>query len=336
MPDTDKIIANCPACDNPNTQIIPISGQQHEVNCTECEKFYIGYIRHYRNILRLTEEEKIKFRYKLYRLDKNERSKDKNIINSQNKDEFFSKISIPTILDKIDNVLEHISEETNFFDQKITFKKNDYRFFFCKDRKELIAILNYLQKEGFILAKSSNDNQDIVTTVSPKGLKYTEESRKITKSDQCFVAMWFNNDESKGPNMDKVYSEAIEPAITNNKYEKCKIDNEEHLDWIPDKIIKEIRRSKFMIADLTGYRGGVYYEAGFAEGLGLKVIYTCNEDWFKDFIKKCKCQKCNENNDCEREGVHFDLRQKNMILWEEDKLPEFKEALINRIGGTIV
>ena len=36
------------------------------------------------------------------------------------------------------------------------------------------------------------------------------------------------------------------------------------MSTIPSEIISEIKRSKFMIADLTGYRGGVYYEAGFA------------------------------------------------------------------------
>jgi len=37
-----------------------------------------------------------------------------------------------------------------------------------------------------------------------------------------------------------------------------------------------------MICDLTGYRGGVYFEAGFAYGLGLEVIYTCRKDWTKE------------------------------------------------------
>ncbi len=35
---------------------------------------------------------------------------------------------------------------------------------------------------------------------------------------------------------------------------------------------------RFMIADFTGHRGGVYFEAGFAHGLGIPVIWTCRED----------------------------------------------------------
>src|SRR5712672_2679134 len=34
-----------------------------------------------------------------------------------------------------------------------------------------------------------------------------------------------------------------------------------------DEIISQIRRSKFLIADFTGRRGGVYFEAGLAMGL---------------------------------------------------------------------
>ena len=47
------------------------------------------------------------------------------------------------------------------------------------------------------------------------------------------------------------------------------------MDKIDDEIIGEIRRSRFLVADFThgdkGARGSVYYEAGFAYGLGLPV-----------------------------------------------------------------
>ncbi len=69
--------------------------------------------------------------------------------------------------------------------------------------------------------------------------------------------MWFDDD------MQKVYSDVIKPAIEGNPkknkkdseygagYESMKIDNKEHINYITDEIIKEIRRSRFMIADLN-------------------------------------------------------------------------------------
>jgi len=37
----------------------------------------------------------------------------------------------------------------------------------------------------------------------------------------------------------------------------------------------EIRSAKFLVADLTDENRGAYWEAGFGEGLGKKVYYTC-------------------------------------------------------------
>jgi nucleoside 2-deoxyribosyltransferase len=76
-----------------------------------------------------------------------------------------------------------------------------------------------------------------------------------------------------------------------------------------------IRRSRFLVSDLTGNRPGVYYESGFAAGLGLPVVWTCRKDRLH--------------------LVHFDNRQFNFILWEADHLGQFKEALQYRIEATV-
>ena len=100
--------------------------------------------------------------------------------------------------------------------------------------------------------------------------KLTTES---VKSRQAFVAMWF--DES----MEDVYDGAIKPAIEEAGYKPYRVDMEHFSGRIDDKIIAEIRRSRFLVADFShgsdGARGSVYYEAGFAHGLGLEVIFCC-------------------------------------------------------------
>ncbi len=149
--------------------------------------------------------------------------------------------------------------------------------------------------------------------------------------------MWFNDGENNTPNTNKAYDEAIVTAIEASGFEKYRVDKDElSNEWIPDTIVKQIRKSKFLIADLTGNRGGVYYEAGFAEGLGLQVIYTCNKKWFDEEIKKqCKCSTCETTNECKNEGVHFNLKQRKMIRWEENKLQDFRIALAEKIGALI-
>jgi nucleoside 2-deoxyribosyltransferase len=74
------------------------------------------------------------------------------------------------------------------------------------------------------------------------------------------------------------------------------IVKKEHINKIDDEIIAEIRRSAFVVADCTGHRQNVYFEAGFAIGLGLRVIWTCRKDQIKD--------------------LHFDIRQYNCIDWK--------------------
>ena len=57
--------------------------------------------------------------------------------------------------------------------------------------------------------------------------------------------MWF--DES----MNDAYENGIEPGIRDAGYEALRIDRKEHSNKIDDEIIEEIRRSRFVVADLT-------------------------------------------------------------------------------------
>ena len=157
--------------------------------------------------------------------------------------------------------------------------------------------------------------------------------------------MWFNDE------MNKIYKNAIKPGIEyiddgqdKPTYTAIKIDNVEHVNDINDEIISQIRRSKFMVCDLTGYRSGVYFEAGFAYGLGMNVIYTCRKDWAKearlyDENKKPVETLFDESErpiEIKKEGVHFDLAHRNRIEWDMADPDDFRERLTNRIKATII
>jgi hypothetical protein len=127
-------------------------------------------------------------------------------------------------------------------------------------------------------------------------------------SRQCFVAMWFYS------SMGNFYKDGIYPAIANDcKFDCRRIDLKEHNNKICDEIISEIKRSKFLVADFSGDRGGVYFEAGFAAGLGIPVIWIVHDSWLKQ--------------------VHFDTRQYNHIVYSTPEDLRFK--LANRINATI-
>ncbi len=78
------------------------------------------------------------------------------------------------------------------------------------------------------------------------------------------------------------YREVIGRAICASGYAPVMIDTR-HIDsdkTINDRIIAEIRACKFCVSDFTGQRNGVYFEAGFALGLGKAIIYVCETDDF--------------------------------------------------------
>lgn len=157
---------------------------------------------------------------------------------------------------------------------------------------EVRYLMNYLTEKKWLIGRVHDDGSFHVE-VTVDGFGHIAEQATNVDLAQAFVAMWFD------PSMDEAYRLSIEPAISEAGYKALRIDQKLHNNKIDDEIIAEIRRSKFLVADFTqgddGARGGVYYEAGFAQGLGLKVIFTCR----KDAIDK----------------VHFDTNHYNHVVW---------------------
>jgi hypothetical protein len=178
---------------------------------------------------------------------------------------------------------------------------------------ELETLIQYAKSEG--LLELTNDL--CLTFYAHTVLAQMSEEPRT--SNQAFVAMWF------GAGMSDAYDHGIEPAISSAGYAPMRIDRKEHNNKIDDEIIAEIRRSRFLVADFTcGMvndgtsdvaipRGGVYYEAGFAQGLGIPVIWMCRSDHINH--------------------VHFDTRQFNHITW--DSPGDLKIKLENRIGAVL-
>lgn len=166
----------------------------------------------------------------------------------------------------------------------------------------------------------SGEYSDFQGNITVDGWRYIRELRKSTaQSNRAFVAMWFPDKEKDADNfelMERVYSDAIETALQHCGYENApfRVDKQQHNEPIPDRIIANIRRSSLVIADVThdagtGMRGGVYFEAGFAQGLGREVIWTA------------------------RRGTRlsFNTQGLNHIMWSHDDLEAFKQQLIDRI-----
>jgi hypothetical protein len=184
----------------------------------------------------------------------------------------------------------------------------DFTLIDCFSKEEFLWYIEWLSIQKLVFQTGAGPTL-IELTLSMEGwTKVQPLPRPGGFPGRCFVAMWFS-DETRA-----AYEGGIEPAVSLAGFKPIRIDLKEHNNEIPDEIIAEIRNSEFMVADFTGQRAGVYYEAGFAMGLGRKVIWCCR----KDEISK----------------LHFDTNHKNHIVWQTPE--ELRERLYARIRATIL
>lgn len=331
---------DCPICGKKATiDNSEIQNYKVTIQCPYCGNYSIGL--KYADEPEFTEEEKIKLKYYYATVpsDDIQRRFENYIYDEKSKVNIIKTIPAPkNLLEKIDKVLLYMSDKTYIYNNGVLFDYDiSYRLFFCVDFDEFSAIKRYLLNEEYITPectyRNNLENNTFCYALTAKGLERANKLKDSTISDNCFIAMWFNDETSEFYNY-LVKAVQGNPEIEDKNsdeygagYKAIRIDNKNHNNYIPNEIIAEIKRCKFMIADLTGYRGGVYFEAGFAEGLGKPVIYTCNEDWFDD-IK-------DEKGNVIQSGVHFDLKQKYILKWKKDELDEFKRTLAAKIGAII-
>lgn len=185
--------------------------------------------------------------------------------------------------------------------------------------EEVAFLLTYLRDCGWLSQEKSDSGMNMMAglargVVTVAGYNQVAKLTKSVDSSQAFVAMWFN------PDVNQVYDHAIRPAVETAGFTPFRVDRENFLGKIDDQIIAEIRRSRFLIADMThgneGARGSVYFEAGLALGLGIPVIYTCRSDMF--------------------DILHFDTRQYPHLDWTDETIETFRQNLENKIRATIV
>lgn len=220
----------------------------------------------------------------------------------------------PSLTQRCRRILKELGEFTSIGSRtslSIPQRQELMSLSWCKDENELQFLLkdfmtNELEWIKLLSNGLSSSHPDIALTA--KGALELE-TNPSAESHIGFCAMWFSTE------LLPLFLEVIEPAIRDAGYEPLRLDYKEYNHSIDDEIIASIRGSRFVIADLTGHRGGVYYEAGFARGLGLPIIFMHCED--------------------DAQEVHFDVRQQNFICWQIDQFPDARKRLTNRIRATI-
>lgn len=301
---------DCVICRTLNVETAILNTTITRIYCPICGQYDIGNIAQ-GMIPKLITEDK---RHLLSAITRQafEASNPLTLIRDNLSELLYSIPNMTTPLENLDRVLLLIKKKQSqiyAYDHVGFNLDRDYPLAFAHNGTEFNYFLVMLAQQGLIESGVFDDETKTHRfRLTPAGWQRALELQKTQRdSNQAFVAMWFDK------RMDEVWRNGFKLALEETKFNPYRIDIAEYNGKIDDQIIAEIRRSGLLIADFTGQRGGVYFEAGFAMGLGIPVIYTCRES--------------------DIDSCHFDTRQYNHITWNNPD--ELKTKLINRIRATI-
>jgi hypothetical protein len=181
------------------------------------------------------------------------------------------------------------------------------------DGEDVLWAVRNLEEQNLI--KGSWLNYFTNGWLTATGWERIEELKRAHISSRyAFFARQFRNDD-----LNTLYEKCLRQAVAETSYELRTVTQKAgHIDAI---IEDEIRRCRFLIADLSDDNAGAYWEAGFAEGLGKDVIYICRE--------KEKDGKTDKK-------THFDTDHRHTVRWDLGKLDDTARRLKAVIRNTLL
>lgn len=211
------------------------------------------------------------------------------------------------IKEKFDLMMIYLSKVkrenfTNNYNLKIkSWIKDDKEFFIIYQKAIDHSLINGNCKKSIDGGGSYTFNE-----LTFDGLQYIEELEEPNKNlKNIFVAFNFENE------LQEVFNVHLNKAITEDGFNYVVVDqnNVEHNKSINDEIIVKLKSSRIVIADFTNHRNSVYFEAGFAMGMNIPIIWTCQEGHDKE--------------------MSFDTRQFPHIIWKDKD--DLVKQVIDRI-----
>lgn len=210
----------------------------------------------------------------------------------------------PDPFDSVDRLLLNAQRRLPRVGTVVRFEPRfDYPMALARDESEFVGVLHFAQELDYGEVTGSS-----ALRLKPAGWRRLAELRSgDVIPGSAFVAMGLT------PELEAAFNEGIKPALEACGFHAIRVDLIQHNGKIDDRIVASIRRSALVVADFSGHRQNVYFEAGFALGIGRNVIWTCRSG--------------------DIENAHFDTRQYNHILW--DSPADLQQRLRNRIEATI-
>jgi DNA-directed RNA polymerase subunit M/transcription elongation factor TFIIS len=219
---------------------------------------------------------------------------------------------LPRPMEQVQNLLLWVADKTEFGERFYVEPRTNSAIVGTANSDGLVAAAKALREMGYahgdIVGGSDFDGE-----LTLKGWLAADEMRRgRPDSRKAFMAMKYGDTK-----LDAVFAECFRPAVEATGFSLRRLDEAPPAGLIDDRLRVEIRTSRFVVVDLTGGNQGAYWEAGFAEGIGRPVIYTCEKGYFEEY------------------GIHFDAEHQHTILWEHDNLAAAAEDLKMTIRATL-
>jgi nucleoside 2-deoxyribosyltransferase len=231
-------------------------------------------------------------------------------------DEFFASLSqrnLPGAAEVVDNLLLWIAEQVEGRPGK-TIPVIDHQ------RPSLAASIGAMDGTEVVWAERTLCEKELLRAGSWRGdvlyepyltalgwERVEELKRAHVASRYAFFARKFANDD-----LNTLYDKCLKQAVADTGYELRTVTQK--AGNINALIEDEIRRCRFLIADLSDDNAGAYWEAGLAEGLGKPVIYICRENV----------------------PTHFDTDHHQTVRWDLAKPDETAKRLKAVIRNTLL
>lgn len=299
----------CPICklDAKNVRVWDY-GERTSLQCARCGKFTIT-----ETAAAMAKSRQLGPKLSAWIRERSESGAEVPEINSNTLNEVEAALPSYRVSEKQLLLLRAFERRTLFPGKVIDINEQfDYPLAWAACEEEFRYLLRSLIERGLVYRTDGpsdlNDSSIFMLEITSSGWSFLDEhARPAVISDQVFVAMSFSVE------LKSAWENAISPALVKAQYRPYRVDAEPHIDRIDTKIITEIKNSRFLVADVTQQRPGVYFEAGYALGLGLPVFWCVRSD--------------------DHENVHFDTRQYNHIIWENEQ--NLADQLYNYVSAII-
>lgn len=318
-----EVVMGCPACGE-GTGKCTATGviHWHRVECTRCGTYEITDTAKASDEWRFTPEEQQWVPHTLRLMQQSgsiPRLKTDDLVALK------KTLRRPTPSEAADNLVKYLSRERRLGHYtNVGTDQSLPNVIGVPTSKGVRYLAEELEKKGWVnidrTSNSSGNPENLLADLTFSGWERCEALLRGAHSGRfAFMALKFDDAE-----LNQLVDSCFRPSVDETGFELRLLNDREHqrAGLIDDRLRIELKGARFLLVDLTHQNNGAYWEAGYGEGLGKPVIYTCKRTVFDDRRKQGG-------------GTHFDTNHHLHILWDVGELGATGEELKACIRATI-